>query len=304
MMTFLISVLFVLAPPPTAWAAGDCDGLYFGVRGNVQNFKTALPCYERDQDFFMQAFMYLNGDGVPRDLKKAQARLTELKELNQFEDLDQMSLQQKINDAVEAQKQNKPTVHYDLCKDVAGTTFMMQRCAGIERDRQDDKTKAQFKDVEAKLKGGAAEKLHALVRAENTFKQAERTFRGDQFRDGSIRSQMEASIEEQMTADFTKDVVASIDLAKVPIRDAAELQASDKKLNDLYGRLAKTNDREGRALLKTSQRDWIAYRDAWTDFVKAQHAGEKPADVLERSIQTWITDKRAAEIDELLHPHP
>jgi hypothetical protein len=56
----------------------NCDVYYFGI-GQRRDFKRAFECEmarpEQGRNWVLLAVMYLNGEGTPRDVKKARAAL-------------------------------------------------------------------------------------------------------------------------------------------------------------------------------------------------------------------------------------
>ena len=57
---------------PKAAAEEACEDYYYGLEGKVDYFK-AFQCFEKQQDWPMLILMHLNGEGVPADVKKAEA---------------------------------------------------------------------------------------------------------------------------------------------------------------------------------------------------------------------------------------
>jgi uncharacterized protein YecT (DUF1311 family) len=84
-------------------------------------------------------------------------------------------------------------------------------------------------------------------------------------------------------------------------REAAEeADAADKELNQVYKELMATLDDEGKALLKASQRAWIAYRDAECAFAADEVRGGSMAPLLYSTQMTALTDERTAVLLERL----
>jgi uncharacterized protein YecT (DUF1311 family) len=75
-----------------------------------------------------------------------------------------------------------------------------------------------------------------------------------------------------------------------------DFKIADAKLNTLYRSLFNSSDQKTQALLKTAERDWIAYRDAECALEAAASEGGSIAP-MEYSL--CLTEKTAARIREL-----
>lgn len=76
--------------------------------------------------------------------------------------------------------------------------------------------------------------------------------------------------------------------------------AADKKLNAVYKKLMAALDDEGKALLKSSQRAWIAYRDAEAKFAEDEMRGGSAAPLLYFGAMTRLTEERTKQLQEAL----
>jgi uncharacterized protein YecT (DUF1311 family) len=76
--------------------------------------------------------------------------------------------------------------------------------------------------------------------------------------------------------------------------------AADKKLNAVYKKLMAALDDEGKALLRSSQRAWIAYRDAEAKFAEDEMRGGSAAPLLYFGAMTRLTEQRTKELQEAL----
>ncbi len=84
---------------------------------------------------------------------------------------------------------------------------------------------------------------------------------------------------------------------------AAGYSASDNKLNAAYGQIMKrlSDDADSRKLLQTSQRAWVAFRDAECKFsVGASSDGSIYPMLVSQCLQ-GMTDDRIKQLDHYLH---
>lgn len=80
-----------------------------------------------------------------------------------------------------------------------------------------------------------------------------------------------------------------------------DFQASDAKLNALYKQLMAKYDESNQAMLKASERAWLAYRDAECTYETNAAAGGTMRPMLETMCRTAKTDARVKELDAQAH---
>jgi uncharacterized protein YecT (DUF1311 family) len=80
-----------------------------------------------------------------------------------------------------------------------------------------------------------------------------------------------------------------------------DFNKSDAKLNALYKTMMSKYDAANGALLKTSERAWIAYRDASCDFETNGTVGGTINPMMDTMCKTTKTDARIKELDAQLH---
>jgi uncharacterized protein YecT (DUF1311 family) len=80
-----------------------------------------------------------------------------------------------------------------------------------------------------------------------------------------------------------------------------DYQAADKKLNDVYGKLATALDDAGyKAKLKTAQRAWIQFRDTECTFEVAENEGGSIYPLVYSGCLTRVTGARTNELQAYL----
>ena len=75
-----------------------------------------------------------------------------------------------------------------------------------------------------------------------------------------------------------------------------DFQAEDKKLNALYRKLMSGYDAKSQALLKTAERNWLAFRDSECEF---ETAGSEGGTIHPMESSICLTDKTRARVKEL-----
>jgi uncharacterized protein YecT (DUF1311 family) len=80
----------------------------------------------------------------------------------------------------------------------------------------------------------------------------------------------------------------------------ADAAAADKELNAVYKKVLAGLDDEGKALLKTSQRAWIAYRDAEAKFAADEMRGGSAAPLLYSGALASLTKERVKRLRQSL----
>jgi uncharacterized protein YecT (DUF1311 family) len=81
---------------------------------------------------------------------------------------------------------------------------------------------------------------------------------------------------------------------------ASEAEAADKELNAVYKKVLATLDEEGVALLKKSQRAWLAYRDAEAAFSADLFRGGSLAPMQYSETLAALTRERSERLKECL----
>ena len=80
-----------------------------------------------------------------------------------------------------------------------------------------------------------------------------------------------------------------------------DFTAADAKLNALYKRMMSRYDATNGALLRASERAWIAYRDAECDFATNGTAGGTINPMMDTMCRTEKTNARIKELNAQLH---
>lgn len=86
--------------------------------------------------------------------------------------------------------------------------------------------------------------------------------------------------------------------AQADLNDCAnrDFEAEDKKLNAVYRKLMAGLDAETQALLKTAEKNWLAFRDSECEF---ETAGSEGGSIRPMEESNCLTEKTKARIKEL-----
>lgn len=103
--------------------------------------------------------------------------------------------------------------------------------------------------------------------------------------------------QEQHLDDQFVDMLATLEAGKVPAGDSTTYQAADQTLNRVYQRLMSGPAPAGtvtRAGIRTTERAWLGYRDAWLRFAARAYPNLDPD-----RLGAWLTRQRTDELTAL-----
>jgi len=297
----------------------DCGDYYFGI-SSPPDFHKALRCYEREQAWDFLILMYLNGEGTPVDLHKAEDLLKDWQKAGPAYGADSLQAA-ALRKAIEERKQNpdKTYPHLDYCTDVAGDTVAINFCAGIDDQIAERDFKLTMAATKAKLTRSEAIIFDRMIAAFTAFKRAESRRMYLQYIDGTIRGV--AAMEQ---AAFVRDQFLAL------IRDAIEHHAlepaddrayktADDELNQVYrndvreyaqgfeDRIREDSFKDFRDLYrgyiadyKKAAREvqihWIQYRDLWAELARSLYKDRGKALDAAVSMKTAVTKIRVKEL--------
>lgn len=97
---------------------------------------------------------------------------------------------------------------------------------------------------------------------------------------------------------FAVDCNEAVSNYDMKICEAKNLEEQDKRLNDLYGKLMKKNDKVGQNKLKKAQRAWIVYRDTECDYAADSMRGGTGEGLISLGCLSNKTKLRADELQD------
>jgi hypothetical protein len=311
-------LLCLLADLPAARAdqaaQPDCDVFYFGI-GQQRDLKRAFACEmaepEPKRNWVLIGVMNLNGDGTPRDLRRAREAL----EHNRPGECGVTCA--ALEEALRRQEAapGKPHRRVDYCKDIAQTTTDVNYCLGVQARKEAFVRKREERDLSVGLAPAQRKRFAAVAQAFAKLKDADGAREYQNFKDGTIRSEAAEIMEKRVARHYRAALAAWGPRAQESPRGARSHAQADRELNEIYRRIMSeldaaiaeagtASDAEERERgvqsateVKTATRDaeraWLRYVAAWQGF----NASVRPDDheAAER-LRAFLTEQRIREL--------
>ncbi|HEX8602438.1 MAG TPA: lysozyme inhibitor LprI family protein [Pseudoduganella sp.] len=264
-------------------------GKYYDALASAKpDWPSVQRCAAQDRDNVVLMMLYANGYGVPRDLDRAIAHAC-LVDGAQAETEGRLEHLQRM-------KAGQDKARFDLCDDI--TSGMMGGfCTDIAENAKAAQRGAALARLGAQLTPVQRTRFAALRKATDAFAQdvgeAETDMSGTARAALSIGAQ--AAVQDELLADLR-----AAEGGKLPAGTDGGFAAADKALNDVYRKvMALPVDEQGRVGyttvtkqgIRTTQRAWIACRDAWTAFAQARYPSVPAA-----AWKTRLTERRTAQL--------
>ena len=289
-------------PPPTAPGSGalslkgcSSEALYYGI-GVRPDPARARQCALRERTApdnraalsgdIMLMTIYANGVGAPRDLDRAIAIACTLDGAPAEED-------GRVNHLASLKAQHWAGHDFSFCDDVT-SGYAQGICAAHAAALEDAKRKRRFAAVTAGWSDADKRAFLALQRAEGAYVAA----LGDNEVDmsGTARAAMVTDAEQGQQAEFL-DILQNLEKGTVPVSTAEQ---ADARLNAAYQRIQHATNttmwgtvtKDG---IRTAQRAWLRYRDAWIAFAQVRYPTVTP-----ESLRAALTEKRATALEAFL----
>lgn len=267
--------------PADAAQLRDCDAeaLYYGF-GAAPDYVKARQCavlHLQNEAFFSgEAILmqiYANGRGVTRNLDLATAFACTIESAPAENDARVLHLQ-----AMKTEAAPKP---FDICDDIT-SGFAGGACAARDATLKDAVRDRQIANVATRFPAASQPSLTRLKAALDAF--ADAHSRGEVDLGGTARDAFIVQAETLERDQFLQDLTR---LAKGtwPKASSAQAVAEDTQLNTSYkNAMACVAGKNNLSTLKaddvrTAQRAWMAYRDAWVNFAAAA-APQVPRDAM------------------------
>lgn len=187
---------------------------------------------------------------------------------------------------------------FDLCDDIT-SGYMTGFCEGVHAELEAIGRKTT---VDSVINGWPEKDRVAyasLRNAASVFFDARTMSEVDM--SGTARAAEVTGEGESLEEGFKQDIVAADKCAFRP-RTEQEWEAADAKLNSVYAKIMKTKNTEMEKLtlvtregIRTTQRAWIRYRDAWVIFGAMRCPG-----VTAITLKTELTEERISQLEALL----
>ncbi|GGY12134.1 DUF1311 domain-containing protein [Massilia dura] len=286
---------------PAASANGELPIIFDGYKGcnplgkYYDALQSAGPdwqavhrCAVQDRNEAVLMMLYANGYGVPRDIDRAITHACRV-------DGAQAETEGRL-EHLQRMKAGQDRQPFDLCDDI--TSGMMGGfCAGVAENAQGARRNAALTKLGAPFTPAQRTRFAALRKAADAF--ARSVGENETDLSGTARAALsigaQAAVQDELLADLR-----AAEAGKLPGGTEAGFTAADKGLNDVYRNvMALPADDQGRvghttvtkSDIRTTQRAWIAYRDAWTAFAQARYPAVPAA-----AWKARLTGRRAAQL--------
>ncbi|HVN63892.1 MAG TPA: hypothetical protein VMT58_04600 [Candidatus Binataceae bacterium] len=295
-----------------------CNDIYFGI-GTAPDYPKALKCFEANKRWPFVVLMYLDGEGAPRDLAKAESILKsgQKTDPDTFQDGEAEALQKAI-DACKAAPQ-KPCPQIDYCKDLAQTNLEIQICKAIDQifaQTALDKTMAA---VESKLDAADRAQFRQAVAAFKAYQLAERDRAYLANSDGTMAGIASMDQAALVRDNFLKLVANTVETRKLAPADwnaynnaGLEIkQAADKSIDDYtqewHDDMGDPNMKDGLKQAKKeiadykksvldSQRKWMNFCNLFAQLANRLYSNQAKSLDPAMSIKTAMAKMRIAEL--------
>jgi uncharacterized protein YecT (DUF1311 family) len=293
------------APAACPASAGEVPGIFDGHKGcnplgqyygalqsPKPDWQSVRRCAVQDRNDAVLMMLYANGYGVPRDLDRAIGHACRV-------DSAPAELDGRIEhlQRMKAGRNGKP---FDLCDDIT-SGMMMGFCAAIAEDAEGARRNEALGRLGGTFTAAQQERYAALRKATGAFAQSVGGNETDL--SGTARGALSIGAQAAVLDELLADLRAA-EQGRRPPGTSAGFAAADRALNEAYRRvMALPADEAGRiahatvtkADIRTTQRAWIAYRDAWTAFARARYPAVPAA-----AWTTRLTERRTAQLREWL----
>ena len=258
----------------------DCSRFSQGI-GVTKDVARARACFTRElKDFCKEGTMgfsestlmlsMIDGIGGPRDVAGARKMMAACPD-------------DVTRDAVlahaDAVDKDPTTKAADACKDVGGTTLFTQDCAAEAYMANEAHAQLAAKQIAAGLDATGKQLFAAANKAYDAYASAWGGYKYEKYKDGSIRSVVSLSAQNQVLARRVADLgrfstfTAKPVAAAMLVKDESDVQARTKALAD------RESEADAKKACLDTQTAWSVYRDAEVAFDLYANANQPPADV-------------------------
>lgn len=313
---FLALVLFLLPQPALAAAPAEvpCDVYYFGIgqrRDPARAFACEMALPEGNRDWVLLTIMHMNGEGTPRDVKKA-------REAFRHERLDYCGVTCGVLDQVLRRHEARPDKKHprvDYCKQIAQTTLAINYCLGVEQRLAEIRRKREERAMSAGLAPEVRKRFTALSRAFATFKEADGIREYQNFKDGTIRGEASDIMEKRVSRHHDAALAAFGPNASQRPPLGRPLAEADQELNRVYREIMAARDadiaeaqatasgddgqtrvedvKDVRVATRDAERAWLRYVDAWKKLVTSLHPDDAEAP---DQVRAFLTEQRIRQL--------
>jgi uncharacterized protein YecT (DUF1311 family) len=184
---------------------------------------------------------------------------------------------------------------FSFCDDIT-SGFAQGLCVGHDAGLADAERQRQFATLTDSWSEGEKRAFAALQQAESGFVKARAGNEVDLR--GTARRAFVVDEEQTQQQNFLA-MLQSLAAGTAPTFTSEQFAAADARLNAVYQKVQQAPAKDWGTVTKdgirTVQRAWLIYRDAWVAFAKIKYPS-----ISTDSIRTWLTQKRSAELEAFL----
>ena len=287
---------------PPSRESCNSEALYYGI-GVKPDPARALRCALRERAApdggrgsgsafsgdVMLMTIYANGVGAPRDLDRAIAIACEL-------DAAPAESDGRVNHLAALKAQHWTGHDFSFCDDVT-SGYAHGVCAAHDAAVEDAKRGQRLATLTAGWSETDKHAFLALRRAEAAYAETRGADEVDM--SGTARGAMSIGERQGQEAEFL-DLLQGLEKGAVPASTAQQSDEADARMNAAYQRIQHATDitswgtvtKDG---IRTAQRAWLRYRDAWIAFARVRYPAIGP-----ESLRAALTEKRTAVLETFL----
>jgi hypothetical protein len=295
-----LATVFLLSAPLCAAAAEraskvTCDALYYGI-DRTKDLPKAFACYGVVNAVPEQIVMLLNGEGVDADVRRAEQLFKKWKPRE-----DEKAVVARIRRVLRTRaapdaKAESLQLCEDFLVDSPITNPDLGFCAQRNREIEQAVRREEIDELRRALPTSTAAVLGRVEKAFAAFSDAEGTRVFAEVQDAhELRQTAPAGQLELLDSHFITRIKEVLGDKSLPASSAVGLRDADATLNTTYQeKLAEPGLNEGaRETLKTAQRAWLKYRDAFSDLASTRTSS---SDADREAIRTLLTLDRISEL--------
>ena len=285
----------VLPKPMAAPAGCDASALYYGI-GRVANPAAARACVLAHPDAndplsgpALLATIYANGRGAPRDLGLAIAYACRI-------DGAPAEMDARLARLTKLKADGPAVVPFDICDDVTSGA-MTSACTRRDAARSASVRDAALATIGNRLDAGQKAAFTKLLNLERVYAKSVGELETDS--GGTMGPARVIGAEEAQNETFMMILQATL-AGRLATDAASSLADADRLLSAAYDKLLGLEDMADlgsvqKSGIKTTQRAWLLYRDAFVAFARAA-APSGAAD----AAKTKLTIQRGKDLSALL----
>lgn len=273
-----------LAPKPASCKAFDYYDKLGQASAGTAEWRSVRACGAAARDNGVLAMLSANGLGVPRDLDLATQYACRAGGAR-------MEMRYRVAH-LQAMKTAVPGRPYDQCDD-ATSSYMIVMCTSFADGQAEKVRNAYFVRLRQQLSPQQIRAFDQLLAATRAFAEA----RVDETDGGSIRAAMQVQAQSR-EKEWVREHLAAFEKGTATLPSAGQFASDDAELNRAYQAVvaAPVTDHDApdrlpdsfvtKTNVRTAQRAWIIYRDAWVQFARLRYPALAP-DALRAALTQW-----------------